>query len=377
MRLSWIHRYDFLQVLLVGALAGLGLMTLFSASQVAFHRQLTFAVLAIAVYAGVGALDYRRLVRAAPVLYIVCLLMLLSVTVAGHTAYGAQRWISLAGIKVEPSELSKLLMLVVLAAYMAGRERLSARDLIGGLALGLPPMLLVLVQPDLGTSIVFAALLLALLFLAGAAKLHLAALVAVVLALIPLAPHLLHGYQRKRLEIFLDPTRDPLGAGYNLIQARIAVGSGGIFGQGWLHGAHGSLGYVPERTTDFVFAVYAEQFGLAGCVLLLTLFALLTFRLARSAASAPDRFGYLLCAGTAAIMVTQVVQNVGMNIGVTPIAGIPLPFISHGGSALITNAAFLGLVQSVMLRRRLVVHRDRAALGQYLLTASGTVRLPV
>lgn len=377
MRLSWIHRFDFLQVILIAALAGLGLMTLYSASQSAFHRQLLFAATAVCVYVAACAIDYRRLARVAPALYILCLLLLLAVSIAGHTAYGAQRWIPVVGFKVEPSELAKLLMLIVLAAYLAGRERMTARALAGGLALGCPPMILVLLQPDLGTSIVFGALLMALLFLGGAAKLQLAGLAALVLAAVPLAPHILHGYQRKRLEIFLDPTTDPLGAGYNLIQARIAVGSGGVFGQGWLHGAHGSLGYVPERTTDFVFAVYAEQFGLAGCLLLLALFALLAFRLTSAAAAAPDRFGYLLCAGAATILVTQVVQNVGMNIGVTPIAGIPLPFISHGGSALLTNAAVLGLVQSVMLRRRLVVHRDRVSLGQYLLTDSGTVRVQV
>lgn len=377
MRLNWVQRYDFLHALLVVALAGLGLMTLFSASATAFHRQLVFAALGLVIYVGASALDYRHLRRLAPGLYVLCLLLLLTVTVAGHSAYGAQRWIPVAGIKVEPSELSKLLILIVLAAYLAGRERMTLRALGGGLALGCPPVLLVLVQPDLGTSIVLGALLLALLFLGGAAKAHLAVLAGLAVALVPLAPHLLHGYQRKRLEIFLDPTQDPLGAGYNLIQARVAVGSGGIFGQGWLHGAQGSLGYVPERTTDFVFAVYAEQFGLAGCLLLLMLFALLAFRLARAAASASDRFGYLICGGAATVLVTQVVQNVGMNIGLTPIAGIPLPFISHGGSALLTNAALLGLVQSVMLRRRLVVHRDRSRIDRYLLTDSGTVRLPV
>jgi rod shape determining protein RodA len=202
----------------------------------------------------------------------------------------------------------------------------------------------------------------------------LAAVLAGAVAAVPIAPHLLHGYQRRRLEIFLDPSRDPLGAGYNLIQARIAVGSGGIFGQGWLHGLQGQLGYVPERTSDFVFAVYAEEFGLAGCLLLLALFTVLVYRLGRAAALAPDRFGFLLCVGAALIVFTQVVQNVGMNVGLTPIAGIPLPLISHGRSALLTDLVMLGLVQSVVLRRRLVAVRPESRLP---LTESGTVRLPV
>lgn len=377
MRTGWLQRFDHLQLLAASALAFLGLMTLYSASASTFRRQLGFLAAAVAIYAAASVFDYRRLRAAAPALYALCLILLLAVSIAGRTAFGAQRWIPVAGVHVEPSELAKLLMLVVLAAYLADRERLTAKGLGGALLLGGPPTVLVLLQPDLGTSIVFACLLAGLLFLGGARKLHLAGLVALVLAAVPVAPHLLHGYQRKRLEIFLDPTKDPLGAGYNLIQARIAVGSGGVFGQGWLHGAQGALGYVPERTTDFVFAVYAEQFGLAGCLLLLGLFALLGFRLARSAAGAPDRFGYLLCAGACVILVTQVFQNVGMNIGLTPIAGIPLPFISNGGSALWTNAAVLGLVQSVMLRRKVVLVRERASLERHLLTETGTVRLGI
>jgi rod shape determining protein RodA len=188
-------------------------------------------------------------------------------------------------------------------------------------------------------------------------------------------PHLLHGYQKQRLEIFLNPMSDPLGAGYNLLQARIAVGSGGLAGHGWLHGLQGSLGFVPERATDFIFAVYAEQFGLLGSVLLLALFTALVLRLSWAAAVAPDRFGYLLCAGVGVMVCFQVVENIGMNVGLTPIAGIPLPLISFGGSALVANLAALGAVQSVMLRRKLLVYRRGDAPEQYLLGESGTVRL--
>jgi rod shape determining protein RodA len=376
-RAGRLQRFDHLQLLLTGALSGLGLMTLFSASGVAFHRQLVFLVLGLGAYAAAASFDYRKLQKAAPALYGACLLLLLAVTVAGHVRLGAQRWISLAGVPVEPSELGKLLMLVVLAAFLSSRRRLGNREILASFGLGLPPVLLVLFQPDLGTSIVFLCLLLGMLFLAGASRLHLAAIVAGAAIAFPVLLRLLHGYQRQRLQVFLDPSKDPLGAGYNLIQARIAVGSGGLFGQGWLHGHQGSLGYVPERTTDFVFAVYAEQFGLVGCVLLLAVFTALVIRLARSAAVASDRFGHLLCAGMAVILGTQVVQNVGMNIGATPIAGIPLPLISHGGSATVAFLAGLGLVQSVMLGRRAVLHQESRPLDSYLLGESGTVRLPM
>jgi len=236
-------------------------------------------------------------------------------------------------------------------------------------------MVLILLQPDLGTTMVFGALLVGLLILAGTSRLHLAAFFGIVIALLPIVPHLLHGYQKKRLEIFLDPTRDPLGAGYNLIQARIAVGSGGFLGHGWLHGPQGSLGFVPERATDFIFAVFAEQFGLVGCILLIVLFGLLVLRLCWAAAVAPDRFGSLLICGVAVMFLFQLAENVGMNVGLTPIAGIPLPMISYGGSSLITNLAALGLVQSVLLRRRLMVYSKHETLDTYLLNESGTVRL--
>lgn len=350
----WWARYDALQLLLTGALLVLGLMTLYSASRPEFISQLAGLVLGLAAFAGFALLDYRWLRRAAPHIYGGALLILLMVEVAGRVSYGAQRWVRVAGIQVQPSEVAKLLVLIALAAYLSSRPRQGWRQGVIGLAVAAVPAVLVLLQPDLGTAIVFVALGFGMVLLAGAPPGLVASLLAAGALALPLLPHLLHGYQKKRLEIFLDPTRDPLGAGYNLIQARIAVGSGGLFGQGWLHGAQGRLGYVPERTSDFVFAVFAEQFGLLGGLLLLTLFALLLLRLLRAAAVAPDRFGELLCTGAAILVATQVVQNVGMNIGLLPIAGIPLPFISHGSSSLVTLMAMLGIVQSVVARRRRV-----------------------
>ncbi len=372
-----LQRLDHLQVMVVAALSGLGLMTLYSAGGSAFHRQLFFLGLGVAAYAAAAALDYRCLRAAAPWLYGACLLLLLAVAVNGHSRLGAQRWLAVAGTPVEPSEVAKLLLVVVLAARAARAPRIGPRALAELCGIALPPLLLVLAEPDLGTAIVLAALLLGVLFLGGASRLSLAALAAGTVAIVPLVPHLLRGYQRRRLEIFLDPGRDPLGAGYNLLQARIAVGSGGWFGQGWMHGMNGRLGYVPERTTDFAFAIYAEQFGLAGGLLLLLLFAILIGRLARSAALAPDRFGALLCAGVAVVVATQVAQNVGMNIGLTPIAGIPLPLVSSGGSALVAGMAGLGLVQSVQLRRLAVLHNRSPAPGRPLLRGPGTVHLPL
>ena len=362
-RSAW-RRVDNAQPLLAGMLCALGVMTIFSA-HADWVRQLLWVVLGAAAYVAASAFDYRRLRVAAPGLYVAMLLMLVGVRLVGHSALGARRWLSVAGFRLEPSEISKLILVVVLAAYLARQERLSWRAFGGALALLVPPALLILSQPDLGTTIVFAALLFGMLFLGGARPAQLLSLVAAGAAALPLLLHLLRGYQRRRLEIFLDPNQDPLGAGYNLLQARIAVGAGGFFGQGWLHGLQGQLGFVPERATDFVFAIFAEEFGLLGSLVLLAIFGMLLIRLLSAAAVAPDRFGELLAGGVFVMFFAQVVQNVGMNIGVLPIAGIPLPLISYGGSATITSLAALGVVQSVVLRRRVVLHSEDsiAALG--------------
>lgn len=375
LRIGRLHRVDRLQVALVLVLLGIGLLTVYSASALDFRKQALSLVLGAGCYLAAALADYRRLQKLALPAYATCLLLLLLVHFAGHSALGARRWLSLGGFQIEPSELAKLALLLALAQLLTVRaDRLrSPQTFAAALGLAAPPALLVLLQPDLGTAMVFGALLAGLLFLGGASRLHLAAAAAVVALALPLLPHLLHGYQRRRLEIFLNPASDPLGAGYNLLQARIAVGSGGLAGEGWLHGLQGALGFVPERATDFIFAVYAEQFGLLGALLLIGLFAALVVRLAWSAALAPDRFGYLLTGGVAVMLLFQVFENIGMNIGLTPIAGIPLPFISYGGSALVCNLAALGVAQSVMLRRRLLVYRTHAPLD--LTGDSGTVRL--
>jgi rod shape determining protein RodA len=350
-------RLDHLQPLLAGMLAALGLMTIYSA-RADWVRQVLWVALGIAAYCAATAFDYRRLRRWAPVLYAGMLLLLVAVHLVGRTALGARRWLSVGGFPLEPSELSKLLVVLVLAAYLSRLKRFSWRALGGALLLVAPAAYLILTQPDLGTTIVFVAVLIGMLFLAGVRAWQLGSLAGAALVALPLLPHLLHGYQRRRLEIFLNPAQDPLGAGYNLLQARIAVGAGGLFGQGWLHGLQGQLGFVPERATDFVFAIFAEEFGLLGCLVLLAIFGALLIRLLRSAAVAPDRFGELVIGGVFVMLFAQVAENVGMNIGALPIAGIPLPLISYGGSATITTLAALGLVQSVMLRRRFVSHRD-------------------
>ncbi|HVB77480.1 MAG TPA: FtsW/RodA/SpoVE family cell cycle protein [Candidatus Nitrosotalea sp.] len=368
------REFDPIQALAAGLLAGLGLITLYSASPLDFRRQVLFVLLGVAVYVVGARFDYRLLKSLAAPAYAAGVVALAAVAVLGHTRLGAQRWIDVAGVPVEPSEMDKLVMIVVLAALLSPARRWTWRRLGGVLAVAALPAGLVMLQPDLGTAIVFAALLVGLLFLAGVPGLQLAAVAGAGLLLLPLIPHLLHGYQRQRLLIFLDPSRDPLGAGYNLIQARIAVGSGGLWGRGWGQGG-GQLGYVPARTTDFVFALFAQQFGLIGSLVLLFVFGILIYRLGRSAAMAPDRFGRLICLGLALVLAVQVIQNVGMNLGLTPIAGIPLPFISSGGSSLVTLSAGLGLAQSTLRQRGSLAHRAPLASLTHVPAPGGTVHL--
>ena len=364
--------FDRGQPLVAAALAVLGLMTIYSANA-DWGRQAIWVALGFSAYAVAAWFDYRRLPALAPAIYVGMVLLLVAVHLVGRTALGARRWLSIGGFPLEPSEISKLLLVLVLAAVMchalpprpafgrADSERLSWRRFGFVLLLAAPPAALIVTQPDLGTTIVFVAVLLGMLFLGGARIAQMATLAAAAAVALPVLPHVLHGYQQRRLEIFLNPGSDPLGAGYNLLQARIAVGAGGFFGQGWLHGLQGQLGFVPERATDFVFAIFAEQFGLLGSLVLLAVFGALLVRVLRTAAVAPDRFGELVAGGVFVMIFVQVVENVGMNIGVLPIAGIPLPLISYGGSATITILAALGLVQSVALRRRAVVHQNPAA----------------
>ncbi len=359
-RSRW-RRMDLAQPVAALVLAVFGVMTIYSAGA-DWRRQLLWLALGAVAFGAAAWFDYRRLARLAPALYAAMILLLLAVHLVGRSSLGARRWLEVAGFPLEPSELSKLLLVVVLAALLAGRPTLSWRRFALVLVMAAPTTALILTQPDLGTAIVIVAVLLGMLFLGGLRPGQLAALVIAGLMVIPVLPYVLHDYQRRRLEIFLNPGSDPLGAGYNLLQAKIAVGSGGLFGQGWLHGVQGQLGFVPERATDFVFAIFAEQFGLlGGLIILLAVFGLLMTRILKTAAVAPDRFGELIAGGVFVLVFVQVVENVGMNIGLLPIAGIPLPLISYGGSATITTLAALGLVQSVVVRRRTIVHHPQLA----------------
>ena len=320
-----------------------------------FARGLVWAGIAIVVYAVFTVFDYKWLRTLTWPIYGINLVLLAGTLVLGSSDQASARWIGVLGFQFQFSELAKVLMILVLARYLADRERRldSLSSILGAGLIMVPPWILVMLQPDLGTSLVFVAILGGMLFMAGASLRWLAALTAVGLAALPLVwSYVLHDYQRERLTSFLDPARDPLGAGYQLLTAQKAVASGGLLGAGLTNGAQNQSDLLPVQTTDFVFAIVAEELGFIGCVVVFLLFAALIWRVLAIAWRSRDPFGLMVGAGVASMILFQLTVNIGMVLGVMPITGIPLPFITHGGSSLTSMGIALGVLQSIAIRQR-------------------------
>ncbi|HEY8648248.1 MAG TPA: rod shape-determining protein RodA [Candidatus Limnocylindria bacterium] len=316
-------------------------------------RGAIFTALGILTMVAVAYFDYAWFGTFAPVLYLLTLGLLALVLVIGHNVLGGQRWITVAGQKFQVSEFAKIFMIVVLAKYFADRhDRMGSPLVLGGaLVLLGPAFALVYRQPDLGTSLVFVGIFFGMAYLAGARPWQLASLVAAGLAGFPLIWGILQGYQKARLTAFLDPYADPQGAGWNIIQSLIAIGSGQATGKGLTAGTQSPLGYLPIAESDFVFAGLAEDLGFVGAVILFALFAVLLVATLRIGFRARDPFGTFVAAGVFSMLAFQLVVNVGMAMSLMPVTGIPLPFISHGGSSLLSICMALGLLQSVSMRR--------------------------
>ena len=355
-------------VLIVAALglAVIGLLAIYSATHQSLaavnldpgrfvKRQLTFLAVAVIVLMLVASFDYRLLKVYAGIVYVSSLALLILVrTPIGTSVKGAQRWFEVFGFQLAPSEIAKLALIAMLAAVLSEvRGELTVRDVFRTAALAAVPALLVFLQPDLGSSIVFAAILVGMLVVAGARARYLAllGLTAVVLIVAGFQVGLVREYQIERLKAFLDPASVSEDALHNREQAEIAIGSGGLMGVGYLKGSQTNLDFVPEQHTDFVFTVVGEEFGFAGAVVLLSLYGLLLWRAFRVAMLSRDPFGTYLAAGIASMFALQMFVNVGMNVGIMPITGIPLPFVSYGGSSLLLNFAAVGLLLNVHMRR--------------------------
>jgi rod shape determining protein RodA len=321
-----------------------------------FTHQLFFLIVGVVAMLVLAFVDYHLWQRFAWPIYIVNVLMLSAVALAGHQALGAQRWIGVGPFVFQPSEPAKLLTILSLGAILADSRRsyTRLRDLALPLVLVAIPMALVVKQPDLGTALVLLAILTAMLFFALPNLLHFAAYAGTVLAggaLAVMTPYFLKGYQRQRLLVFLDPKHDPQGAGWSLIQSKIAVGSGELSGKGLYHGTQTQLGFVPEHATDFIFAVIGEELGFLGSLLLLLLYVVLLGAAMFAVTAARDRYGVLVAVGIIAMFTFHIVVNIGMTIGIMPVTGIPLPFISYGGSSLITCFLAVGVLLNIHLQR--------------------------
>lgn len=354
---SW-HSFDIQLAFYALALGIIGLLMAWTnstggplASGSTFTRGLMWFAIAIVSFTLAAAFDYRWLRTFSWLIYLVNIGLLLVTMAIGVEINGAQRWVSVAGLTFQFSEISKVLMIAVLAAFLAGRKdkinRLST--FVGAGLLTAPPFALIMIQPDLGTALVLVAIMLGALFLSGASLRWMIVSAVSVIAALPVVWSFLLDYQKQRLLSFLNPSSDLQGAGFQLAQAQIAVGSGGIFGRGLTAGA--ASGLLPVQSTDFAFAVLLQELGFIGGIVVFLLFIGLIWRVLVIGWRSNSVFDVAFAGGTAAMIIFQVLVNAGMVAGLMPVTGIPLPFITHGGASLVSTAIALGLLQSINIRR--------------------------
>lgn len=361
----FFKRMDWLLFVVMLALAVTSVCFIYSASyrgpgqpMPAFYRQqMIWFGTGLAVYVAVIAVDYRRICQWATVWYVLAVLSLVLVLIIGVQVYGARRWLGWGRLGIQPAELAKLAVIVTLAYYLFHRtpeQRQDWKTVLAPMILTGVPLLLILVEPDLGSALTLVPILFAMLFMAGARVKHLLLAVLLGLCLTPVAWWQMKTYQRQRLAVFLNPNRDPLGAGWNLNQSLIAVGSGGVTGKGFLQGTQNSLGYLPRTVApnDFLFSVIAEEKGFVGAACVVGLYAVLLGRGLRIAANTRDRLGMLLATGIVAMLFFHVFVNIGMTIGLMPVTGVPLPLLSYGGSFALVSMTALGLLQNIWIHRR-------------------------
>jgi rod shape determining protein RodA len=356
-QISWVY------VLLLCALAGVGYVALYSAGGApepyASRHVLRFAA-GLVLMIGIALVDIRFIARLAWPTYLVSLVLLVLVARYGHLGKGAQRWIEVGGLQVQPSELMKIALVLALASWFhsASWERIgNPLFLIPPVIAVLVPVALIVQEPNLGTAVITAALGATMFFAAGVRWWKFALIALPVPFAASLVYSHLHGYQRARIDTFLQPESDPLGAGYNIIQSKIALGSGGMWGKGFLQGTQGHLDFLPEKQTDFIFTTIGEEFGFVGSAVVLALLGLIVLGGMAIALRCRHQFGRLVAFGIAMNFFLYVFVNIAMVMGTIPVGGVPLPLISHGGSAMITVMIGFGLLMSVH------VHRD-VALGE-------------
>ncbi len=340
-------------------LCALGVLQIYSAThgtefRDAWWKQVIWVGVGIGILLLVAGVDYHHLLDKVPWFYGLSLVTLVAVLLVGERIFGSKRWIPLfGGFRIQVSEPVKVMIILLVAQQLARvkSDRLGLSNFLKLCGLVAVPTLLVMRQPDLGTSLTYGVILLAGVFLAGLPARHWLAIALVATVLLPVGWSLLKDYQKARIYTFVNPNRDPLGAGYQVIQSKIAVGSGGLWGKGVTQGSQTQLRFLPVPHTDFLFAAFGEEHGFAGVVFALGLYFLLLMQIVQNAQWAPDRAGVYVCMGVAAVLLFQLLVNVGMVIGRMPTTGLPLPLMSYGGSSTLAVFAMLGLVNSVRLQR--------------------------
>jgi len=353
-----IRDVDWSLVVIALLIASIGVLQIFSAThdtrwQDAWWKQIIWIAVGLALMWLATAIDYHMLLAQIPWLYTASIAALIAVLTVGQLVFGSRRWIRLFGFTFQISEFVKLVIILVVARYLSElkRDEVSVRDLfkLGGLV-GLPAAL-VMYQPDLGTGLTYLPILAAGVLIAGIRWRYLAVIALAGLLVLPVGWMLLKDYQRARLVTFVDPSRDPKGSGYQVIQSKIAVGDGGVWGRGVTHGTQTQLRFLPVPHTDFIFSAFAEEHGFIGVCVVLGLYFLLLMQIVQNAQRAPDRAGMYICMGAATLLLFHILVNVGMVVGRMPVTGIPLPLMSSGGSNMFSVFMMLGLVNNVRLRR--------------------------
>lgn len=356
-----IENFDWVLFFLVVALSGMGILNLYSASgsfsssgTPVYIKQVYWLAIGFGIMLGILFFDYHIIKETGYLFYILGVALLIMVLLIGKVSSGAQRWVDLGFFRFQPSEPVKIFVLIALAKYFSQREYpkgIGFKDMIGpGLLVGLP-FLLILKQPDLGTALHLAIASLSILAFLRVRRTVFFFLSTAFLAGAPIVWNLLKSYQRQRIVTFLNPERDPLGAGYHIIQSKIAVGSGQFWGKGFMKGTQSQLRFLPEQHTDFAFSVFAEEWGFIGCIVLLLLFFFLIMAGLRIVRRSQDRFGAVLALGMTALIFWQFLINISMVIGLMPVVGIPLPLISYGGTSLVTTFVAVGLLLNISMRR--------------------------
>ena len=356
-----LTNFDWVLLGLVCLLAGIGILNLYSATSSwslaltpVYVKQFYWLGIGLAIALTICLFDYRKLEYFATPLYVLNILLLVAVLVVGKKTMGATRWLDLGFFNLQPSEIMKLVIIVILARYFSVRDQILGYNLK---ELGVPfallgvPVLLIMKQPDLGTSMLVIFIASTIGLFAGIQRRTFWFLGVLGMAAAAGGWFLLRGYQKQRILTFINPERDPLGAGYHIIQSKIAVGSGGLFGKGFMQGTQSQLSFLPERHTDFAFSVFAEEWGFTGSLVLLTLYLLLVAWGIYVARRASDHFGMYLALGVTAMLFWHIVVNLGMVIGLLPVVGVPLPLFSYGGTSMVTTMIGVGLLLNVSMRR--------------------------